>query len=52
MKITGLQTFLVHPGTGKNWLFVKQRDDFADDQIDIVKKAPRSVKSNKLLKEI
>ena len=36
----------------KNWLFVKQRDDFADDQIDIVKKAPCSVKSNKLLKEL
>jgi len=27
MKITNLQTFLVHPGTGKNWLFVKLETD-------------------------
>jgi galactonate dehydratase len=27
MKITGLQTTLVHPGSGKNWLFVKLETD-------------------------
>jgi galactonate dehydratase len=27
VKITDLQTFLVHPGTGKNWLFVKLETD-------------------------
>ena len=27
MKITDLHTFLVHPGTGKNWLFVKVETD-------------------------
>ena len=27
MKITGLQTYLVHPGSGKNWLFVKLETD-------------------------
>ena len=23
MKVTEVKTFLVHPGSGKNWLFVK-----------------------------
>ena len=27
MKVTNLRTFLVHPGTGKNWLFVKVETD-------------------------
>ena len=27
MKITDVKTFLVHPGTGKNWLFVKVETD-------------------------
>ncbi|MCC6457206.1 MAG: mandelate racemase/muconate lactonizing enzyme family protein [Caldilineaceae bacterium] len=27
MKITDIKTFLVHPGTGKNWLFVKVETD-------------------------
>ena len=27
MKITNVQTFLVHPGGGKNWLFVKVETD-------------------------
>ena len=27
MKITDLKTFLVHPGSGKNWLFVKLETD-------------------------
>ena len=27
MKVTNLKTFLVHPGTGKNWLFVKVETD-------------------------
>ena len=27
MKVTNVQTFLVHPGVGKNWLFVKVETD-------------------------
>ena len=27
MKVTDVKTFLVHPGTGKNWLFVKVETD-------------------------
>jgi galactonate dehydratase len=27
MKITDVKTFLIHPGTGKNWLFVKVETD-------------------------
>ena len=27
MKITNVRTFLVHPGGGKNWLFVKVETD-------------------------
>jgi galactonate dehydratase len=27
MKITDVKTFLVHPGTGKNWLFIKVETD-------------------------
>ncbi len=27
MKVTGVKTFLVHPGTGKNWLLVKVETD-------------------------
>lgn len=27
MKVTGVKTFLVHPGAGKNWLFVKVETD-------------------------
>ena len=27
MKVTDVRTFLVHPGTGKNWLFVKVETD-------------------------
>jgi galactonate dehydratase len=27
VKVTGIKTFLVHPGTGKNWLFVKVETD-------------------------
>ncbi|MCB0141843.1 MAG: mandelate racemase/muconate lactonizing enzyme family protein, partial [Caldilineaceae bacterium] len=27
MKITNIRTFLVHPGRGKNWLFVKVETD-------------------------
>ena len=27
MKVTDVQTFLVHPGGGKNWLFVKVETD-------------------------
>jgi len=27
MKMTGIKTFIVHPGVGKNWLFVKVETD-------------------------
>ena len=27
MKITDVKTFIVHPGVGKNWLFVKVETD-------------------------
>ena len=27
MKVTAVKTFLVHPGTSKNWLFVKVETD-------------------------
>ncbi|GBD11537.1 D-galactonate dehydratase [bacterium HR23] len=27
MRVTGVKTFLVHPGTGKNWLFAKVETD-------------------------
>ncbi len=36
----------------ENWLLVKMRDAYADDELDIVKSAPRSVKSKKTLAEL
>ena len=36
----------------ENWLLVKQRDQYAQDSGDIVKKEPRSVKSGLLLREL
>lgn len=37
---------------GKNWLLIKMRDRYADDDSNITKSAPHSVKSGKLITEI
>jgi bifunctional non-homologous end joining protein LigD len=37
---------------GNEWLLLKHRDEFANEQVDVTKVAPRSVVSNKLVEEV
>lgn len=37
---------------GNEWLLLKHRDEFANDQIDVTKVAPRSVVSNRTIDEV
>jgi bifunctional non-homologous end joining protein LigD len=37
---------------GNEWLLVKHRDKFANDQVDVTEVAPRSIISNKLVEEV
>jgi bifunctional non-homologous end joining protein LigD len=37
---------------GNEWLLLKHRDEFANDQIDVTEVAPRSVVSNKTIDEV
>ena len=37
---------------GNEWLLLKHRDQFANEEVDVTKVAPRSVVSNKLVEEI
>lgn len=37
---------------GNEWLLLKHRDAFANEQVDVTEVAPRSVVSNKLLEEV
>jgi bifunctional non-homologous end joining protein LigD len=39
-------------GKGNEWLLLKHRDEFANDQIDVTVVAPRSVVSNVLVEEV
>jgi len=37
---------------GNEWLLLKHRDEFANENVDVTKVAPRSVVSNKLVEEV
>jgi bifunctional non-homologous end joining protein LigD len=37
---------------GNEWLLLKHRDEFANDEIDVTKVAPQSVVSNKIVEEV
>jgi bifunctional non-homologous end joining protein LigD len=40
------------PDKGNEWLLLKHRDQFANEDIDVTKVAPRSVVSNKLIEDV